>query len=50
MKWTGSVQSQFTEPYTFYTTTDDGVRLFVGSQEIINEFIDQAPTSIGPGS
>src|SRR5439155_27086097 len=27
--WTGQVQPQFSETYTFYTTTDDGVGLWV---------------------
>ena len=44
VKWTGSVKAQFTEPYTFVTIADDGVRLFIGGQELINEWIDQAPT------
>ena len=43
-KWTGSVQPQFTEPYTFYTTTDDGVRLWVNGQLLIDHWIDQGPT------
>ncbi len=42
--WTGSVQAQFNEPYTFYTTTDDGVRLWVDGQLIIDKWIDQGPT------
>ncbi|MBU6399983.1 MAG: chitobiase/beta-hexosaminidase C-terminal domain-containing protein, partial [Verrucomicrobia bacterium] len=41
--WTGQVQPQFSETYTFYTTTDDGVRLWVNNQLLINEWIDQAP-------
>jgi hypothetical protein len=44
IRWTGSVQPQFNEVYTFYTTTDDGVRLWVNGQLIIDEWIDQAPT------
>jgi hypothetical protein len=44
VRWTGSVQAQFNEPYTFYTTVDDGVRLWVNGQMIINEWIDQGPT------
>lgn len=44
IRWTGSVQAQFNETYTFYTTTDDGVRLWVNGQLIIDEWIDQAPT------
>jgi PKD repeat protein len=46
VRWTGSVQPQFDETYTFYTTTDDGVRLWVNNQVVplIDEWIDQAPT------
>jgi hypothetical protein len=44
VRWTGSVQPQFNEVYTFHTTTDDGVRLWVNGQLIIDEWIDQAPT------
>jgi uncharacterized repeat protein (TIGR03806 family) len=47
-RWTGSIQPQFTEPYTFYITSDDGTRLFlwVNGQKttIIDSWIDQAPT------
>jgi titin len=44
-KWTGEVEAQYTETYTFQTVADDGVRLFVNGQEIINDWVDQAPTS-----
>ena len=44
VRWTGAVQAQFNETYTFYTTTDDGVRLWVNGQLIIDKWIAQAPT------
>jgi uncharacterized repeat protein (TIGR03806 family) len=44
VKWTGSVQPQFSEPYTFYTTTDDGVRLWVNGQLLIDHWVDQGMT------
>jgi hypothetical protein len=44
VRWTGDVQPLFNEPYTFYTRTDDGVRLYVDGNLIINEWIDQGPT------
>ncbi len=44
VRWTGSVQAQFNEPYTFYTSTDDGVRLWVDGQLIIDKWVDQGPT------
>ncbi len=43
-RWTGSVQPQFSETYTFYTTTDDGVRLWVNGQLLIDQWVDQGPT------
>jgi hypothetical protein len=42
--WTGAVQPQFEETYTFYTRVDDGVRLWVNGQLVVDEWIDQAPT------
>jgi hypothetical protein len=42
--WTGQVQPEFSETYTFYTTTDDGVRLWVNNQLIIDKWVDQGPT------
>jgi glucose/arabinose dehydrogenase len=44
--WTGQVQALFSETYTFFTNTDDGVRLFVNGQQVINQLIDQAPTTV----
>jgi uncharacterized repeat protein (TIGR03806 family) len=35
-RWTGSVQPQFTEDYLFYTTVDEGVRLWVNGELIID--------------
>ncbi len=43
-RWTGAVQPQFNETYTFYTTTDDGVRLWVNGQLLIDQWVDQGPT------
>ena len=40
VRWTGRVQPQFSETYTFYTQTDDGVRLFVNGQPLINDWTD----------
>lgn len=45
VRWTGAVQPQFNETYTFYTTTDDGVRLWVNGQLLIDQWADQSPTT-----
>jgi hypothetical protein len=39
------VQPLFNENYTFYTTTDDGVRLWVNGQLIIDHWAAQSPTT-----
>jgi hypothetical protein len=44
VRWTGEVQPQFTETYTFYTVTDDGVRLWVNGQQLINDWNNHAAT------
>ncbi|MDT8301293.1 MAG: PA14 domain-containing protein [Sedimentisphaerales bacterium] len=43
-RWTGEVEAAFTETYTFYSSTDDGVRLWVDGQQIIDRWIDQGTT------
>ncbi len=44
VRWTGAVQPQFSQTYTFYTTTDDGVRLWVNGQLLLDEWVDQGAT------
>ena len=43
-RWTGAVVPQFNETYTFYTTTDDGTRLWVNGQLLVDEWVDQSAT------
>ena len=45
VRWTGMLQPLFSEPYTFYTTTDDGVRLWVNNQLVIDHWSPQSPTT-----
>jgi len=44
VRWTGAVVPLFTQQYTFLTTSDDGVRLWVNNQLIINNWTRHAPT------
>jgi Legume lectin domain/PA14 domain len=44
VRWTGQVLAQYDETYTFSTTTDDGVRLWVNNKLVVNAFQDQAAT------
>ncbi len=43
VRWVGQVQPQFTGTYTFYTVSDDGVRLWVNGQQIVNNWTNHAP-------
>ncbi len=43
-RWSGQIEPLGAGTYTFYTTTDDGVRLWVGGQLVINQWIPQSPT------
>ncbi len=48
VRWTGQVEPVFTETYAFHTTTDDGVRLWVDGQLIIDQWVNQpAATASG---
>jgi regulation of enolase protein 1 (concanavalin A-like superfamily) len=44
VRWSGQVQAVSSENYTFYTTTDDGVRLWVNGQLLIDRWVNQGPT------
>ncbi len=41
VRWTGQVEPVITETYAFRATTDDGVRLWVDGQLIIDRWVDQ---------
>lgn len=44
VRWSGFVEPEFSELYTFSTLVDDGVRLWVDDQLLIDEWVDQAAT------
>ena len=44
VRWTGQVQPQYSETYTFYTNSDDGIRLWVNGQLVVNNWTDHGPT------
>ncbi|GAA5481528.1 PA14 domain-containing protein [Haloferula sargassicola] len=43
-RWTGWVIPDYTETYTFSTTSDDGVRLWVDGQKLVDDWTAQAAT------
>lgn len=42
VRWTGYIKPTYGETYTFYATADDGVRLKVNGQTIIDRWTDRA--------
>lgn len=47
VRWTGWVHAPVTGTYTFYTSSDDGVRLWVNNQRLINNWTDHGVTENG---
>ena len=43
-RFTGEVEAAFTETYTFYMTTDDGQRLWIDDQPVIDMWVQQGMT------
>ncbi len=43
-RWTGQVQAQYSESYTFYTESDEGVAVWVNGQQVIDDFDDHTLT------
>ncbi|MHC4436180.1 MAG: PA14 domain-containing protein [Planctomycetota bacterium] len=44
VRWTGEIEAAFAETYTFYTNSDDGIRLWVDGRLIINNWTDHGIT------
>ena len=40
VRWTGEIEAPASGPYTFYTQTDDGVRLWVGNELVIDNWAE----------
>jgi glucose/arabinose dehydrogenase len=46
VRWTGWVKPRFSETYTFYANTDDGVRVWLNGVLILDNWVDQPPTTV----
>jgi Ca2+-binding RTX toxin-like protein len=44
VRWSGQIEAPSSDTYTFYTYSDDGVRLWVNDQLIVNNWTDHAAT------
>ena len=45
VRWTGRVEAPVTGSYRFSTVSDDGIRLWVNGQQVINNWTDHASTT-----
>ena len=45
VRWTAQLTPAHSETYTFYTTTDDGVRLWINGQLLIDKWVPQSATT-----
>ncbi|HEX6184770.1 MAG TPA: PA14 domain-containing protein [Pyrinomonadaceae bacterium] len=43
VRWTGALLPRFTETYTFYVTSSDGVRLWIDGQPVVDNWTDHDP-------
>ena len=43
VRWSGQIAPLYSETYTFYTFSDDGIRLWVNGALIIDDWINQGP-------
>lgn len=46
VRWTGQVQAQHAENHTFHVEADDGVRVWLGDRQIIDEWRQQSTTVV----
>ena len=44
VRWTGQVRAPATGSFTFFAAADDGVRLTVNGQQLVNAWVDQGET------
>jgi hypothetical protein len=44
VRWTGEVEAAFTDTYTFYTNSADGVRLWIDGKQLVNNWTDHDNT------
>lgn len=42
VRWTGQIQPRYSETYTFSTSSDDGVRLWVNGQQLVDNWTDHS--------
>ncbi|MCY2974221.1 MAG: PA14 domain-containing protein [Planctomycetota bacterium] len=49
VRWAGQIEARFTETYTFYVNADDGAKLWINGQLLVNRF-DTVPVANASGA
>ena len=44
IRWTGLIEPLYSETYTIYTVSDDGIRVWIDGQLVVDSWVDQSPT------
>lgn len=44
VRWTGKIEPRYSENYTFYAKSDDGIRLWVDGKLLVDRWVNQGPT------
>ncbi|MBC7485254.1 MAG: RICIN domain-containing protein [Cytophagaceae bacterium] len=47
VRWTGQIQPEYTDEYTFYITSDNGRRLWINDQLIVDKWLDDVSENTG---
>ena len=47
VRWTGQIQPKYTGEYTFYVTSDNGRRLWINDQLIVDKWLDDVSENTG---
>ncbi len=46
VRWVGQLRPKFTETYTIFTRSDDGMRVFIDGRILIDQWVDQGVTEV----
>lgn len=46
VRWTGQIEPLYSETYTFYLNSDDGSRLYINNQLVVDNWSDHAATEV----
>lgn len=45
-RWTGQIEPKYSEQYTFHTFSNDGARLWIGGEQVINDWTEHSEKEV----